>query len=129
MLILAHTLQADDSHSPAKPTKEDNAFTAISSLKSKFDAHPYDHCSDLNNLCLQYLLRYTDDHRTPEVAMIFIETEQCVGAPPFSNNLPVFDQKIADIVLHHPNATEKQKKKAKEFVRMAVQREANKNKS
>ena len=96
-------------------SKEDNAFAAIVDLKKKFEVQPFDYGPQLNSMCLQYLLRYTEDSRTPEVAMFFIDSEQAVGFPPFSNRLSDFNKKIAAIVIEHPDAKPEQIDKAEAF--------------
>lgn len=119
MPSIGHAIDVETISTVTKATKEDNAFAHLMEIKKNFDVDQLRHCATLNNICLQFILRYTYDERTPQVAMIFIETEDTVGVPPFSNNLPEFNKKIAQIVRNHPSSTKQEIRKVEHFVERA----------
>ncbi len=54
--------------------------------------------------------------------MMFIQSENAIGRSPFSNSLPEFNKKIAEIIVTHPSATTGQITEANKFVRRAEER-------
>ncbi len=117
-----HGLIASSAPQQQKTSREDNAFASVSRKYDQFRDSPFKNCSNLNDACLQFILRYTYDYRTPKVAMMFIQSENAIGRSPFSNSLPEFNKKIAEIIVTHPSATTGQIAEANKFVRRAEER-------